>query len=167
MFYFYSPTKPFSSVEVSEPVDSGPQDSTLGAFNNYSTLYEGRGGSTLPAEFADSADACITDLPVDSGQALVAAWKAGLPKGNGNNYGLTLRSNAGPVSRDWSDKSLRRKRYWIVIDGDLKPQDIGLVHGTSLSHEVYRQYLVDAKTGAFIKKRIDRIRRPYKSELPR
>jgi len=145
-YFFYSPSKPHRAIlEIHEPIDGGPLPQNT-RYGEYDAQYPGdtteRGGvSTVRAEVRET---CISELRVDSAQALSVAAKNGLPLATLSAYRLYLIRAADENEPDWKDRALRRKTFWAV--------------GLWTDHHVrtVRQYLVDAVTGKFLKARTAR-----------
>lgn len=133
-YYFYSPDKPKRIiVETYQPIGSGPicMAPRYGYFD-----------SSYPGDTEDRIDdvrsTCIADFDVDTGRALGVAAENGLPLGTLSAYELLLRFAETRAEPDWKDKLLRGKTFWAVSLGEKSSR---------------LEYLVDARTGAFLKSR--------------
>lgn len=141
-FFFWSPTKPPKTVvTINEPIEGGPLPQNM-RYNEYDPYYVGSGEHVL----YDVRATCISELRVDTGRALEVAAKNGLPLGTMSPYRLLLINAASPEEPDWNDRALRKKVFWAV--------SVWNYEATSA-----RQYLVDARTGRFIKARTVKVKK--------
>ncbi|MBI5245709.1 MAG: hypothetical protein HY923_00900 [Elusimicrobia bacterium] len=144
-YYFFSPAKPHRTVlSINEPIDGGPLPQNS-RYHEYDPQYIGdsaeRGG--VGFSHIDVRETCISELRVDSSQALAVAAKNGLPLGTMTAYRLHLLRASAETESDWKDRALRQKTFWVVY---LSDRDVKTV----------RQFLIDAVTGKFLKSRVVR-----------
>jgi hypothetical protein len=126
--HFMTPKMPLFSVEVYEPNGKGPNDSTFPLYN-YMKHIDGD-------ETVGHRD-CIGKLEVDYARAVGIAAKMGLVTAFGNSQYLELRMASGPGEPGWTDKKLRGRTYWLVME---------TING------VIHEYYIDALTGKPVRK---------------
>lgn len=142
-YFFFSPSAPHRTIlGINEPIDGGPLPQNA-RYHEYDPSYIGdsakRGGLAYGGQ--DVRETCISELRVDSGQALAVAARNGLPLGTMSAYQLMLIRAADEAEPDWKDRALRRKTFWTV--------------SLSADHNVktVREYVIDAVSGKFLKAR--------------
>lgn len=121
--HFKAPNVAKFSVEVHEPNGKGPTDSTFPLYN-YIKHFDG--------ESVIGHAECIGKLEVDYARAVSIAAKMGLITSSGSSQHLELRMASGPDEPGWSDKKLRGRTYWTVME---------IVKGR------VNEYYIDAITG--------------------
>jgi len=130
--HFKTPKLPKFSVTVHEPNGKGPTDPTF-HLSNYMKHIDGD-------EEPGHAE-CIPALEVDYPRAVGIAAKLGLITSSGNSQYLELRMATSPDEPGWSDKKLRGKTYWTVIE--------------TVKSRI-NEYYIDALTGKPLRKRASR-----------
>lgn len=126
--HFKAPNLPAFSVLVHEPNGKGPTDPTFPLYNYMKHI---DGDDTIGHR------ECIGALEVDYARAVGIAAKMGLITSTGNSQTLELRMASGPEEPGWSDKKLRGKTYWLVME---------IVKGR------INEYYIDAITGKPLRK---------------
>lgn len=141
-YLFYSPEKPHRIIaQVYQPIGGGPTCSAP-RYGEYDAIYP---GDLKDVSWAGDVRAtCISEFEVDTGRALAVAGEHGLPLGSLTAYDMVLIFAETGTEPDWKDKKLRGKVFWAISIADTE---------TRARTKRARQYLVDAKTGAFLKAR--------------
>lgn len=130
--HFKAPSLPPFSVTVYEPNGRGPNDPTFPLYNYM---------SHIDGDEAVGHRECIAAFEVNYARAVGIAAKMGLIVSTGNEQALELRRASGPEEPGWSDKKLRGRTYWLVVE--------------SVKGRV-NQYYIDALTGKPIRAPVSR-----------